>query len=469
MKIRIPLFSFGLFLLTVALPQHVYSQVSGDSDSMEKCSFCGKLKKRCSYKGNHPKCSVCGKLKENCRYKGEHPKCSTCKLALEQCKYGGNHPLCPTCGKVKERCRYNGNHPKCQTCGMVKEECLYKGNHPLCNTCKQVKEFCPYEGNHPDPEATGYNVNFSCNVPSAILYVDGKQNGTVVGTLFMETGQHTIRLTSKGYKDFTQDITVSAESKDFSITMTKDEPAQSKTSATPAVPAVIQQLERDMVLVKGGTFTMGATTEQGINVPDWEKPVHQVTLHGFYICKHEVTQAEWETVMVDNPSYFKGSKRPVEQVSWEECQEFIKRLNNATGKNYRLPTEAEWEYAARGGQTSQNTIYSGSNKAGNVSWHETKSTHDVMSKAPNELGLYDMSGNVCEWCSDWYDKEYYKNNYNLLPLTNPSGPSSGAFRVTRGGSWIKTTTDCRVSARDGCSPSRHNNGVGFRLACSVEE
>jgi formylglycine-generating enzyme required for sulfatase activity len=219
----------------------------------------------------------------------------------------------------------------------------------------------------------------------------------------------------------------------------------------------------NMVRVKGGTFTMGATAEQGGDAYDDEKPAHQVTLSSFMMGQTEVTQELWEAVMGNNPSSFKGAKRPVERVSWDDCQEFIKKLNALTGQNFRLPTEAEWEYAARGGSKSQGYKYSGSNNVDDVAWYAGNSgdkTHEVATKQPNELGLYDMSGNVREWCQDWYGENYYSSS----PSSNPQGPSSGSYRVRRGGSWINNARFCRVARRyRGDADFRYGN-LGFRLA-----
>ena len=163
----------------------------------------------------------------------------------------------------------------------------------------------------------------------------------------------------------------------------------------------------DMVRVEAGTFTMGATAEMKDPWDD-EKPTHRVTLiNDYYIGKYEVTQALWKAVMGNNPSEFKGDNLPVEQVSWKDCQKFLSKLNRITGKMFRLPTEAEWEYAARGGNKSRGYQYSGSNNLLDVAWYDDNSgrkTHAVGTKQPNELGIYDMSGNVCEWCQDWYGK-----------------------------------------------------------------
>ena len=230
-----------------------------------------------------------------------------------------------------------------------------------------------------------------------------------------------------------------------------------------------------MVAVEGGTFTMGATAEQGSDAYDREYPAHQVTLLGYCIGQTEVTQALWLAVMGSNPSVFNGGKygtnlqRPVEWVTWYDCQTFITKLNEMTGKTFRLPTEAEWEFAARGGNLSQGYKYAGSNDVNEVAWYWDNipsqsyvnagyGTQTVATKAPNELGLYDMSGNVTEWCQDWY------GSYSSSPSTNPTGPASGSLRVGRGGSWVSDAGFCRVSCRGSYSPSGKGNNLGLRLA-----
>ena len=222
-------------------------------------------------------------------------------------------------------------------------------------------------------------------------------------------------------------------------------------------------LNLEMIAVHGGTFTMGFTGEPNDLYHDDEKPAHQVTVGDFYIGKFPVTQKQWMEIMGNNPSYFKGDDLPVESVSWYDAQEFIYRLNYMTGNYYRLPTEAEWEYAARGGALSRGYKYSGSNHLPNTAWFTDNSngaTHPVGAKIPNELGIYDMSGNVWEWCSDWYGP------YSALSQLNPMGASSGASRVYRGGSWYNLAQSLRVSNRGGNTPSKNYSIVGFRLACS---
>ena len=229
------------------------------------------------------------------------------------------------------------------------------------------------------------------------------------------------------------------------------------------VNAIIQNLISNMVRVEGGTFTMGATPEQGSDEYRMAEPAHQVTVSSFSIGKYEVTQEEWRAVMGSNPSnfIFRGSKRPVEQVSWNDCQEFISKLNAKTGMHFHLPTEAQWEYAARGGNRSQHYKYAGSSVIESVAWFDDNSgsqTHDVGTKAPNELGLYDMSGNVSEWCYDWYGR------YSGESQTNPAGPASGSYRVNRGGFWFCNASGCRVSNRGNCTPDYGLSHIGLRLA-----
>ena len=217
-----------------------------------------------------------------------------------------------------------------------------------------------------------------------------------------------------------------------------------------------------MIPVEGGTFTMGATSEME-NPDDNEKPTHQVTLSSYYIGETEVTQALWKAVMDSNPSGLEGDDLPVEYVSWNDCQTFISKLNALTGKNFRLPTEAEWEFAARGGNQSRHTQYSGSSRIDDVAWNRGNSgdkMHPVKTKQPNELGIYDMSGNVWEWCQDW------NGDYNSYAQTNPTGASSGSRRVYRGGSWFYPPRLCRSSFRRYGMPEVSYRTLGLRLVLS---
>jgi formylglycine-generating enzyme required for sulfatase activity len=219
--------------------------------------------------------------------------------------------------------------------------------------------------------------------------------------------------------------------------------------------------EPEMIFVAGGTFTMGCTYEQGSDCASDEKPSHEVQLTGFAIGKYEVTQALWKQVMGNNPSRFKGDSLPVENVTWDDVQMFILRLNVKTGKNYRLPTEAEWEYAARGGQQSRQTQFAGGFDLETVAWCSTNSenaTHNVGGRQPNELGLYDMSGNVWEWCSDYY------GTYPSDKQTNPIGVKKGTARVLRGGCYAAIGRQCRVSGRKSLYQGGKDYLTGFRLA-----
>ena len=230
-----------------------------------------------------------------------------------------------------------------------------------------------------------------------------------------------------------------------------------------------------MVAVKGGTFMMGATSEQGSDISSDEKPVHQVTLSSYYIGQTEVTQALWEAVMGTTVSEQRdkaykswplrgvGDNFPMYYISWEECQTFVSKLNQLTGKRFRLPTEAEWEYACRGGKKSRGYKYSGSNTIDSIAWYgrySSRGTHPVATKSPNELGIYDMSGNVDEWCQDWY------GSYSSAAQTNPTGASSWTVRRYRGGSWVDSAKDCRSSKRDGAATDLRGGNLGLRLALS---
>ena len=311
--------------------------------------------------------------------------------------------LCSTCGKMYVNCPYNGNHPKCATCGKVKEKCAYKGNHPKCATCGKVKEKCAYKGNHPKPQVTQ----------------PARQNRSIV--------RETIRVNGVSF---------------------------------------------DMIRVEDGTYWMGAQSNNSSgrnydkDAKDWEGPVHQESVSTFYMGETEVTQELWQTVMGTLPSDIasssydlKGPKRPVCYVSWNDCQTFIKKLNSLTGRTFRLPTEAEWEYAARGGNQSKGYKYAGSNSIDQVAWYtdntHDKGSYDVKTKAPNELGLYDMSGNVYEWTGS-----YYRSNYNA---------SEGrSLRVFRGGSWGNGAGGTRVSRRDFGSPDISYYFLGLRLVLAPQ-
>ena len=218
------------------------------------------------------------------------------------------------------------------------------------------------------------------------------------------------------------------------------------------------------VLIPAGTFQMGS------NDYDNAKPVHEVNVNSFLVSKYETTQGVWQKIMGNNPSNFKkGNDHPVERVSWDDCQEFCKKLNEmksaSGGTGLRLPTEAEWEYAARAGTNTK--YYWGDKEDGDYMWFGEKwegGHHPVGEKKPNGFGLYDMSGNVWEWCSDWYDEKYYQNS----PKNNPSGPASGQFRVLRGGAWSHLASGCRSANRSYDEPTERGNSIGFRCVASVK-
>ena len=216
-----------------------------------------------------------------------------------------------------------------------------------------------------------------------------------------------------------------------------------------------------MVYVKGGTFQIVNNGSESTT-----KPLTEVKLDDFFIGIYEVTQKKWMDIMGNEPSSFNHCDScPVEQVSWNDVQEFIKKLNSISKFNYRLPTEAEWEYAARGGNKSQGFNYSGSNTVSDVAWFTENSglkTHSILKK-PNELGIYNMSGNVWEWCSDWYDE----NSFNNSPLNNPQGPIEGTHHVYRGGGWSSAEMLCKVSYRNTGEPNSREDNIGFRIAITL--
>ena len=306
------------------------------------------------------------------------------------------------------------------------------------------------------------------------VYVDGVKvgqsprvfNGVLVGN-------HNVEIRKSGYATSRQTVTISegqtasisgslTSSTSSSSANTLSSSASSLSGNALTIP-VKNGISIEMVKVEAGSFNMGATPEM-INPDTDEKPVHRVTLtNDYYIGKYEVTQALWQAVMGSNPSHFKGDDLPVEQVSWNDCQDFISKLNAMTGKRFRLPSEAEWEYAARGGKKSRGYQYSGSNTLGDVAWYEGNSgskTHAVGTKQPNELGIYDMTGNVYEWCQDWY------GSYSSSPQTNPIGVVSGSRRVRRGGCWCYSARDCRTSYRRGNTPDFRYFDLGLRLVLS---
>ncbi|MGM9712610.1 MAG: formylglycine-generating enzyme family protein [Prevotella sp.] len=352
------------------------------------------------------KCKTCGKVIAQCQYKGKHPKPKQETKPTQKPKQSLKQTQATTQQRTVTASKPTTPAIKtCEICAKPISQCDYGGKHPFCQTCGKLKERCEYKGEHPVCQTCGL-LKEKCEYK----------------------GEHPVCQTCGKLKE--------------------------QCEYKGEHPDILADIMKDMVLVEGGTFTMGAKDE---------KPMHQVTLSSFYIGKYEVTQSLWKAVMGSNPSEWQGDNLPVENVSWDDCQEFVKKLNTMTGKNFRLPTEAEWEFAARGGKHSRGYQYSGSTKLGDVAWYNDnsyKQTHPVGTKAPNELGIYDMSGNVWEWCQDWYGV------YNSYAQTNPTGPSSGSFRVNRGGSWYDGARGCRVANRDYYAPGIRYYYLGLRLALS---
>ena len=293
-----------------------------------------------------------------------------------------------------------------------------------------------------------YDVTFTCNARGWLIKVDGsdilQEKNMTNNRLSLAPGKHKVSAKASGYADYEGTINVTRNGMKVSIDMTRNM----------AVETIkVNGVDFIMMPVKGGTFNMG-----------WDKAVHKVTLSDYYIGRCEVTWEQWKAVMgKQNPHRIgKGDlHKPVSKVTWDECQEFIERLNKLTGKKFRLPTEAEWEYAARGGSSSKGYKYAGSNTLDEVAWAENVKNHAqlVEQKQPNELGIYDMSGNVSEWCQDWHD------NYST-GQTNPKGPAKGSDRIVRGGSYANVESWCCVYTRLHCSPSNKVVDIGFRLALS---
>ena len=360
------------------------------------------------------KCRTCGKVVAQCQYKGKHPKPKQEAKPTQKPKTSPKQNQAAT-----QQQRGKASKPTkpavktCEICAKPLTQCDYGGKHPYCQTCGKLKERCEYKGEHPVCQTCGL-LKEECEYK----------------------GEHPVCQTCGKLKE--------------------------ECEYKGEHPDILAEIMRNMVYVEGGTFIMGATAEQKKTYKD-EKPAHSVTLSSFYIGKYEVTQALWKAVMGSNPSHWKGDNLPVENVSWNDCQTFLLKLNAMTGQTFRLPTEAEWEFAARGGNKNRGYQYSGSNVLSDVAWYADNSgskTHNVGAKAPNELGIYDMSGNVWEWCQDW------KKSYSSSPQTNPKGPSSGSSRVYRGGSWILSARGCRVASRDCFTPDYGGIDLGLRLALS---
>ena len=283
------------------------------------------------------------------------------------------------------------------------------------------------------------SIQVESNPTGAQVYLDGNLTEKVTNCLLsnISPGSHTIKLVLAGYSDLQQTVTVQA--------------GQTAKMTGTFSPLVI--IEPEMVRIPGGTFMMGSESlESSAN----EQPVHQVILSSFEIGKYEVTQAEWFSVMGTKPSYYSGDILPVDTLSWDEVQIYLQRLNAATGKSYRLPTEAEWEYACRAGTTGDRY-----GELSSIAWYSLNSgsqTHPVGFKAANNFGLFDTLGNVNEWCSDFYGP------YSVEPATNPKGPSSGSDRVFRGGHFMSDINYTRAPSRSHTTTSARYSNFGFRIA-----
>ncbi|MGM9799922.1 MAG: SUMF1/EgtB/PvdO family nonheme iron enzyme [Muribaculaceae bacterium] len=305
--------------------------------------------------------------------------------------------------------------------------------------------------------SSGRAIRITCATAGSRIYVDGQDMGAAPFEGTLSYGSHSVYAVDGAKKTAVKTVNVTEGTgamADVSLSFIEKQ-----------IQITVKGVTFEMVKVPGGTFTMGATAEQGSSADGDEKPTHSVTLSGYYIGKYEVTQAQWKAIMGNNPSWFKGDNLPVENVSWKDCQKFIEKLNQLTGKKFSLPTEAQWEYAARGGK-SGGTKYSGSDNIGNVAWYSGNSgdkTHPVGMKSPNDLGIFDMTGNVWEWCQDRYGK------YSSYSQTNPTGPDSGSRRVVRGLSWYHGAGLCRVSYRGSFEPDNRNFSIGFRLCLSISE
>lgn len=343
---------------------------------------------------------------------------------------------------------------------------------PLSIEAARTYEMVLATGN--EGESIYGEIDISSDPAMADIYIDGVIAGRTPQIISrILPGQHEVRISMQDYKDYYSNVTVKGnETIKLSPHLEKAPPPGSKTFT-------VGDVEFTMIPVEGGTFLMGATGEQGTDANEDEKPVHQVTLPSYYIGETEVTQELWETVMGKNPSKFKGAKRPVERVSWKDCQKFLNKLYERTGFNFRLPTEAEWEFAARGGNKSLGFKYSGSNNIDDVAWYydnSDKQSHEVKTKQPNELGIYDMSGNVWEFVHDYYDA------YTGRAQVDPIGPLSDIFsmHVIRGGCWnyytpqkdsrwLSSTKGCRVSLRSHDTVERRNKQTGLRLALRLRQ
>lgn len=334
-----------------------------------------------------------------------------------------------------------------------------------------------------------YEVSFGCNVSDALIIIEDEEYN-VDDSCVLKEGPHLVEIEAEGFQDYSETIEVDEDNNYFYFELeeipyeynesdevpepTKPyvEPEESvvaapATTATQDMPeewVTVKGITFSMVYVQGGTYTRFKLPEVGDLHPGSVPPAHQVTLSNYYIGKNEVTRELWYAVMAD--SVLKDHpKDPMSNVSWDDCQSFMAKLNSLTGKNFRLPTDAEWEFAARGGVKNRGCAFSGSNNIDEVAWFSGNSEmefHEVGLKKPNELGLYDMTGSVWEWCSDW-SWNWREDVDTSAPLVNPTGPETGKNRVARGGGLLTEDENCCVCRPDPTSPDTRSDELGFRL------
>ena len=313
----------------------------------------------------------------------------------------------------------------------------------------------------PTSDAGGMGtIDIKTNPAGSEVFIDEISVGkTPISFSKLIPGKHKVMIKHEGYYDYESTVNVQEDK----IAIIDESLAKSCDirRIDDRIEIVTKGVTFRLVKVKGGSFQMGGTSEQSKPKPD-EYPLHQVTLSDYYIGETEVTNGLWSAIMGTNPSeYFLEENQPVNNVSWDDCQKFLNRLSSLTGIRFSLPTEAQWEYAARGGRNSRNYEYSGSKNVKDVGWYKGNAKgkiHDVGELKPNELGIYDMSGNLFEWCSDWYG--LYKSDEEV----DPKGPEIGTSRVTRGGSAGNKDVLTRVASRNLNSPNYKSIVIGFRLA-----
>jgi len=375
---------------------------------------------------------------------------------------------CPKCGnKVSDKAS------KCPKCGHpvsemrphaeeVKEDKKASGGNVADSNkeqeAKERQEVTPQSQSptiNPDQEKSGRGSGKIIALCAAVALV-------IAAVVFLLVGNKKVGTASPAEN-------VNTETAVSNNSGTKAEKEVKKLSTNGTTNPVLISLIENMVYVDGGTFTMGAEGNQVSGAENDEYPPHKVIVSPFYMAKYPVTQKEFEAVMGYNPSLNKSPNNPVENVDWNDCQAFVESLNKKTGLGFTLPTEAEWEFAARGGNLSRGYRYSGSDNIDEVAWIDSnsgKTTHTVGSKKPNELGLYDMSGNVWEWCLDGYDSynaRYGHNSVDGAPMIDPMGRNE-SDKIGRGGSCLNPASFSRVANRDHDGVSKKYGNLGFRIA-----